>query len=150
MKIKKTFQGSLPENKILNTQSNSQTDTYSCDYLNKLNTYSREETIVGTWLNGEPLYRKVMVFNTEINSESENKFAHNIENANFIRIKEAHLYQPGSGYSLPLPITLYSSNTAFDNLNIRVDRTHVWFLVATTWSGGWYKIVILEYTKTTD
>lgn len=34
MRIKKTFQGSLPENKILNTQSDSQTDTYSCDYLN--------------------------------------------------------------------------------------------------------------------
>ena len=34
MKIKKTFQGELPENKILNTESSSQTDTYSCDYIN--------------------------------------------------------------------------------------------------------------------
>lgn len=34
MKIKKTFQGSIPENKIVNTQSDSQTDTYSCDYIN--------------------------------------------------------------------------------------------------------------------
>lgn len=34
MKIKKTFQGSAPENKILNTKSSSQTDTYSCDYIN--------------------------------------------------------------------------------------------------------------------
>ena len=36
MKIKKIYQGSLPENKILNENSNSQTDTYSCDYLNNL------------------------------------------------------------------------------------------------------------------
>lgn len=36
MKIKKIYQGSLPENKILNKNSNSQTDTYSCDYLNNL------------------------------------------------------------------------------------------------------------------
>ena len=34
MRIKKTFQGSIPENKIVNAQSNSQTDTYSCDYIN--------------------------------------------------------------------------------------------------------------------
>lgn len=34
MKIKKTFQGSLPENRIFNTDSTSQTDTYSCDYIN--------------------------------------------------------------------------------------------------------------------
>ena len=34
MRIRKTFQGELPENKIVNIQSNSQTDTYSCDYVN--------------------------------------------------------------------------------------------------------------------
>lgn len=39
MRIKKTYQGSLPENKIVNTQSESQTDTYSCNYMNE-NFYS--------------------------------------------------------------------------------------------------------------
>lgn len=34
MRIKKMYQGQLPENKIVNTKSNSQTDTYSCDYIN--------------------------------------------------------------------------------------------------------------------
>ena len=38
MKIKKIYQGELPENKILNAQSTSQTDTYSCDYINNLST----------------------------------------------------------------------------------------------------------------
>lgn len=37
MRIKKMFQGQLPENKIVNTKSNSQTDTYSCDYINTTN-----------------------------------------------------------------------------------------------------------------
>lgn len=40
MKIKKIYQGELPENKILNTESTSQTDTYSCDYINGLGTKS--------------------------------------------------------------------------------------------------------------
>lgn len=34
MRIKKTFQGSLPENTVVNTQSNSQVNAYSCNYLN--------------------------------------------------------------------------------------------------------------------
>ena len=36
MKIKKMYQGTVPENKILNTRSDSQTDVYSCDYVNNL------------------------------------------------------------------------------------------------------------------
>lgn len=36
MRIKKMYQGGLPENKILNIQSESSTDTYSCDYINNL------------------------------------------------------------------------------------------------------------------
>lgn len=34
MKIRKAFQGTVPENKILDTYSQSQTDTYSCNYVN--------------------------------------------------------------------------------------------------------------------
>lgn len=36
MKIRKAFQGTVPENKILDTYSTSQTDTYSCNYVNDL------------------------------------------------------------------------------------------------------------------
>jgi hypothetical protein len=34
MRIRKTFQGEVPENKIVNTYSNSNTDAYSCDIVN--------------------------------------------------------------------------------------------------------------------
>lgn len=61
MKIKKKFQGALPSNKILNIKSNSQIDTYSCDYINKnKENYSTEEQVIGTWIDGKPLYRKVI------------------------------------------------------------------------------------------
>ena len=36
MRVKKMFQGKVPENKILSTYSDSPTDTYSCDYVNQL------------------------------------------------------------------------------------------------------------------
>lgn len=36
MRIRKAFQGTVPENKILDTYSTSQTDTYSCNYVNDI------------------------------------------------------------------------------------------------------------------
>lgn len=34
MKIQKKFQGAIPENKIMDAYSSSNTDTYSCNYVN--------------------------------------------------------------------------------------------------------------------
>lgn len=48
MRIKKMFQGQLPENKIVNTKSNSQTDTYSCDYVNHIVESGSNEN--GSWI----------------------------------------------------------------------------------------------------
>ena len=36
MKIRKTYQGVVPSGKVLNSKSDSQIDTYSCDYLNNI------------------------------------------------------------------------------------------------------------------
>ena len=36
MRIQKKFQGTVPKNKILNTHSDSETDTYSCNKINEL------------------------------------------------------------------------------------------------------------------
>lgn len=63
MKIKKAFQGTIPENKILNTKSTSQTDTYSCDYINEItkDIYSTDELLTNQiWIDGKPIYRKVI------------------------------------------------------------------------------------------
>ena len=44
MKIQKKFQGTIPENKILDTYSESQTDTYSCNKINGLLGKTKEES----------------------------------------------------------------------------------------------------------
>ena len=48
MKIKKKFQGTIPENKILDTPSSSKTDTYSCNMINQKFTQGIEE-FEGMW-----------------------------------------------------------------------------------------------------
>jgi hypothetical protein len=43
MRIKKMYQGTVPENKILNTYSDSQTDVYSCNFLNGKTIYDNTD-----------------------------------------------------------------------------------------------------------
>lgn len=57
MRIKKTSQTTPIQAQVVNTKSNSTTDSYSCDYVNKLMEYDNTERVVGTWF-GKPLYRK--------------------------------------------------------------------------------------------
>lgn len=72
MKIKKTFQGELPENRIVNAKSNSQTDAYSANYLNdKLNkvVVSLEEPTTGeeVWIKRSINTLKFSDFTKEVN-----------------------------------------------------------------------------------
>lgn len=112
--------------------------------------YSTEETKIGTWVAGQTLYRKVVIFSNSINSNLTNEFPHNIENANLVMIKNAYIYRTSDGACYPLPITLYDSNTIEDKLSVKADRTNIKFNVGAGWGDTWWKIIILEYTKTTD
>ena len=71
MKIRKIAPSVGILGKILNIFSNSDKDTYSCNYINNAikEVYSEEETVVGTWM-GKPLYRKVIARNKSITNGS--------------------------------------------------------------------------------
>lgn len=46
MRLRKTYQGRLPDNKILNNVSNSTTDTYSCKQINEMLIFEEEDPTV--------------------------------------------------------------------------------------------------------
>lgn len=50
MKIEKKYQGTIPTNKILNEKTESNTDTYSCEYINGLSTGGNGNGEVGVVL----------------------------------------------------------------------------------------------------
>lgn len=114
------------------------------------NVYSNEEKVIGTWVAGQPLYRKVFSINTAINAGEELIVPHDIENANLVMVKNAYLYKLSNGNCYPLPITLFEGATKEDKISIKADRTNMFFYSVGSWDEGWYKVVILEYTKTTD
>lgn len=79
MRIKKIYQGELPENKILNVQSESSTDTYSCDYINNLGVGggdALDELPIGSVIryDGEDIpegWEEVESYNDDVYSEEE-------------------------------------------------------------------------------
>ena len=70
MRIKKTSETTPTMASVVNTTNSSTTDAYSCDYVNKLQTYSTSETDTGKrWIDGKKIYRKT--FTGSYNSGAE-------------------------------------------------------------------------------
>ena len=128
---------------VVNTPSMSDTDTYSCDYINKLNTYSTEEKVVGEWIDGKPLYRRVFIGtkgnNTQVNVGSI------IDVNDIIKIQgtlgsDDRITQSVGGY---MDSRNNSSFIYFNYANNSIT------LVSPEIYNGKY-IITIEYTKTTD
>lgn len=146
MKIKKTFQGSIPENKILNSNSTSQTDTYSCEKINEMteDVYSTEETRIGTWINGKPLYRKVVEFGTLPNATQEG-----VEIGSGLQIKKIYGYCYRSSDNTIFPIPYVSVSNIAYCIQTTVSNNVLYIKTSDNWS-ELTGTIILEYTKTTD
>lgn len=115
------------------------------------NIYSTNEIVIGRWIDGKPLYQKVMSFDDTISQAYENNsFSHNISNVDVIFVKHSFAYAKSKRRTYTIPVTLYNSNTTTDDLSIMVDKTSVNFFVKSGWNTLWQKIVVLNYTKTTD
>ena len=109
------------------------------------NSYSTEEQKTGgTWIDGKPIYRKVIDIGALPNNTT--KFvAHNISNLG----KVIHIY----GYSyggdfLPLPYT--SANSIAYSVQIYADSTNIGIRTGADRSSYSSSYVVLEYTKTTE
>lgn len=154
MLIKKTYQGTLPDNKIVNTYSTSQTDTYSCNYINDCNTYSTSEIKTDkTWIDGKPIYRKVIEYTSTgidaLNQQINIQVNHDILNLEECISCIGHLTSNAGDLILPLMEgTSNVKNAAFVST---VDSSSITLSIINNTFGenrNWY--FILEYTKTTD
>ena len=139
--------------------STSKTDALSADAGRELNekiknitslkNYSTEETIIGTWIDGKPLYRKMVDFGTLPNNSEASK-SHNIANIKHIHINLGETfwchnstpYEESTGNSFSLTYTNY----------IRLFEVNKTNLIIQTVANGtnYHMLVCLEYTKTTD
>lgn len=112
--------------------------------------YSTDEIRIGTWINGKPLYRKVInaQFGTVVQG-TETTVEVNLQNVDFILVDEYWLdRRPNSPAINQGPYAtdgLYLGYTSFSNSN-----TTLRFRTKQSWVSNTAIYAIIEYTKTTD
>lgn len=108
-------------------------------------TYSTDETIVGTWTNGKPLYRKSYI----IQGITATSYTFSLASLNMDMcfFDFTHSIFKQSAYSLPFGV--YGSNTDYNRVYFQNNNTIVFqFGSVYTMSKDLY--FTIEYTKTTD
>lgn len=110
----------------------------------KTQNYSTEEQIIGRWIDGKPLYRKVIHFGSLPNSTTKRL---NIIQSTY-RIKKISGFATNNSHTLPLP---YVNSTDISN-SIQIYISEVTYLEIKTGIdfSTYDAYVFLEYTKTTD
>lgn len=117
------------------------------------NVYSTDETVVGKWIDGKPIYRKVTVFSSILNNRDNDL---GIQNIDTIIESKVHLLssksEDDSFRKLP---TLYVQNNSYGEAKWAggyfIRKTgKISFQVGNTLVNIQKCIVIIEYTKTTD
>lgn len=152
MQLRKVFQGEIPENKIMNSYTESNTDAYSCDYVNeKLNAielFSTKEQRIGTWIDGKPLYRKTIT-QVGLSSNTNLSVPHNIENQETIWVDVANSFIHSPQRTVTLPEVGYAGNLT-DKTDVYVEGDNVHLYSNGGWGSTWTFVITLKYTKTTD
>lgn len=113
------------------------TDNKIADYT----TYSTDETVIGTWIDGKPLYRKVVVSNGANGDNVE--IPHGISNLKCIT-KINIIVSNNNGVAYPPMNKTYSLEI------YQINSTNIVLNISSAYSTGWYIYYTLEYTKTTD
>ena len=115
-------------------------------------TYSTEEQIVGTWIDGKPIYQKTFdmgnMTNAGTTTYAKLKVALNVANFDKMIFATGIIYYTGSGYAfqgvLPYPKDADGAIALIDT-----DETYIQIEYLGNWNGC-NAYVTVQYTKTTD
>lgn len=125
------------------------------DLVNAINSivdsevYSTDEVKTNkVWIDGKPIYRKVIQFTTTIQGANMFSMAHNISNADYIYVEKFYMSNQDS-ICYEVPLVGYAGNTT-DKAYSYIDRNNLYVYSTGGWNTAWVKNVIIEYTKTTD
>lgn len=135
-------------NAIQNEYGESNNDGYSQNYLNGLNEYSTTEHRVGTWIDGKPIYRKVIDFGAFPNATTKNVY-HNINNLGFITKLYGISFVSSWGTYIQIPYVVAGSEKIGD-IQLTATSDFVQIKTGSDRSIFTNNYIILEYTKTTD
>lgn len=130
---------------VKTTYTSSASDTYSCNYVNGINTYSSGEKRIGTWIDNKPIYRQAFT-GTKVSGTNLN-INTNLTTIDTL-VKFTGVLKSLSGYIYPLP----QYETSSINYVMNINKTNGSIQIKTT-TGNYSNgdvVIVLEYTKTTD
>lgn len=132
-------------------KTTSDEDTYTCSYINDLveDVYSNNEIKTNkVWINGKPIYRKVINIGNLPNATSETiATGINFNNARLINMFGFCKFD-SNNVSLPLPFN--NPSNLNDAISINIDNSNNVIVLTGRDRSGYSGYVIIEYTKTTD
>lgn len=151
--IIKAFQSAGLVGNVVNEKTTSKKDTYSCDYVNEKFSYSTEEKVVGEWIDGKPIYRKVVPLET-LPNQNTIQVSSGLDSS-IVRIVNIYgIATDKTNYeTFPIPFS-WGSGTEIQNyctlfFGGTQSSGNVWFRTNRNMS-NYEGYAILEYTKTTD
>lgn len=146
MSIVKTNQYIENGASLSNEYGTSNENGYSQEYINGLGTYSTDEVRIGTWIDGKPLYRKVINGNQELLNGTQI-----VTNIPFDTCVSITGMFNSSDNSATIPFPSYTSSTSYLRMVLNDFPTGGLGVQSGFTSSTIRKtIIILEYTKTTD
>jgi hypothetical protein len=123
---------------------------YKDIYSNPMNDYSTDEKVVGTWINGEPLYQKTLQITMP--SANESSISTGVENGNHARIVDGFIEQTGSSggnYSFPAMFDSGSPLTTKVLIQVTVNGSNLYVYSNFDKTDGKTAYITIQYTKTT-
>lgn len=131
---------------VNNSYNTSTTDTYSCNYVNTLNTFSTNEIRIGTWIDGKPLYEKTIQMNT-VSSSTTGTYNISSLNISNVWIDFGKSFYKSGALSLPLNRTHTGSTNS--QSEARVSPTTISLICGSAITAE-NPVITINYTKTTD
>lgn len=119
------------------------------------NDYSTTETRIGTWIDGKPLYRKVLTFENKIITSNNNssECVHNVSNLDFGIVREAYYDFNGENVWCTASNVITTGTTSY-NVGYKVGSSSIYLKsipdLSFDASNTRKWLFIIEYTKTTD
>ena len=114
------------------------------------NDYSTTEQRVGKWIDGKPLYRKVIELTTTQNNDTK---TYNLSSLNVDKVHQIYGATHFSGYTRNLYNTYAANGTVTEFTGVYIGGTTLTFKSYNSNSGATFYgdvEIVIEYTKTTD
>lgn len=152
--IIKVTQSAPVQAQIVGTYTESDIDGYSTEYINELNIFDANERRIGTWIDGKPLYRKV-VYVSALPNNTTTSYNHGCQNIDKIWIDTGKSFIYWSSTNATAPLNYLSSAgtgtaTYPAMVEIRNIGTTTFDIITGTDRSGQSAWITLNYTKTTD